>query len=317
VRAALAALAAATGCLGPQVSDTPAPSGDIVPAGTVIPPIDNDEIAAHDGVDGVVPRLSAFAAGAPTHVWDFGAAPMFAAPLFVMMTRQPDGTLAPLAHPPIAGAVPGDPDYSPFWQVFALVVTDRYAGQLITSSTAIEEAVRDGLIEAPAVQSYAVDYPMVASDVTLDVGTGAPLAPAGRIFYEHETVAYFDFGQLAIADHVNVAVAARYVLAREGQEPLSEPIRHVDIDGDGDVLDTNDVFERAAADPLRSPLCRTIDVVVADSVTSIDTSQNDAIAQLQDATQLFDPMPVAGTVVAYQSTDELHNIPAQRTPGGL
>src|SRR5262249_53547179 len=78
------------GCrLGPEVSDDPAPSGDIVPAGTTIPSIDEDEdaevIEKNDGVDGVVPRLSAFAAGAPTHVWDFGPAPTFAAPLFRVM----------------------------------------------------------------------------------------------------------------------------------------------------------------------------------------------------------------------------------------
>jgi len=77
--AALAVIGA-FGCLGPQVSDDPAPSGDIVAAGTAIPSIDSDDedaatLAANDNIDGIAPLLTAFAAGVPTHAWDFGPAP--------------------------------------------------------------------------------------------------------------------------------------------------------------------------------------------------------------------------------------------------
>ena len=307
------------GCLGPQVDDEPAPSGDIVAAGTAIPSIDDEAddaatIAMNDNVDGTVPRLSAFAAGAPVHGWDFGPAPSFAAPVYLVMRELPGGDLERLEHPPIVGTIPGEAGYSPFWSEFALVVTDTYAGELITSSTAIDEAVRTGLVLAPKSLGVALDGPIVASDVRLEVGGTAITAPT-RFYYEHHTVAYFDFGEMPVSHTVAVRTAPRYVLRREGQEPLSEPIRGVDIDGDGDIVDTNDVYERAPADPERSPLCERIDVVVAATTGSIDTSGNDATADLTSMLQLFTPGPVIGTVIAYQASGELRHCPLQRAAG--
>lgn len=309
-----AVLLACAGCLGPQVSDTPAPSGDIVTAGSVVPPIDEEaddaaQLAASDGIDGTAPLLSAFAAGAPVHVWDFGPAPAFAAPVFVLMQRQGDGSLAALPHPMIVGSIAGDAGYSPFREVFALVVTSAYQGELITSATAIDEAVADGLVEAPVSQMRAIDLPQVASDVRVDVG-GASLPPSGVMYYEHHAVAYFDFGAVSVTREVDVAAAPRYVLRREGGEPLSEPVRGVDMDGDDDIVDSNDIFSA-------TPLVQTVNVAVVAGTGSIDTTQSDAQAQIMDASQLFDPQPVAGTVVSYEMTTELRNMPAQRTPGGL
>ncbi|MEO8554844.1 MAG: hypothetical protein ABI678_32925, partial [Kofleriaceae bacterium] len=289
------------GCLEPRVADTRAPSGDIVAPGTSIPSIDEDgedaeTIAANDNVTGTVPRLSAFAAGAPVHGWDFGPAPSFAAPIYLVMRRLSSGELERVEHPPIVGTIPGEAGYSPFWSEFAVVVTDTYAGELITSSTAIEEAVRDGLVHAPEQLGVALDGPIVASDVRLEVGGAAVAAPT-LVYYEHHTVAYFDFGEMPVTRAVEVRSAPRYVLRREGQEPLSEPIRGVDIDGDGDTVDSNDVYERAPTDPGRSPLCERIDVVVAAGTGSIDTSGNDTTADLTSMVQLFTPGPVIGTVI--------------------
>ena len=305
----------ACGCLGPRVSDELAASGDIVPAGTAIPAIDSDSqdaatLAANDHVAGVVPLLSAFAGGTQAHAWDFGPAPTFATPMFVVVTRASDGTLTPTGHPPIVGALAGEPTYSPFCSMYALVVTDTYHGELITSATAIEEAVRDGLVEAPVAQPLAYDRPQVASDVTLDVGVGPPIVPSAAFYYEHKTVPYFDFGEMSIGEHVDVPIALRYVLARDGQEPLSEPVRGVDMDHDGDAVDSNDVFDGAA-----SPLRRTVNVAVVTSLASIDTSNNETIADVEDAAQLFDPQPTA-VVIAVDATDELRNYPQQRTAGG-
>jgi len=300
----LAALALVAGCLGPQVSDDLAASGDIVAAGTVIPPIDGDDadtIAMHDNVDGIVPRLTAFAGGMQIHTWDFGPAPSYAAPIYVLMRAQ-----VPLDHPPIIGTIPGEAGYSPFWSVFDVEVTAAYNGEQITSSTALEEAERDGLIATPKPTGMGVNYPIVAADVRLDMGSVTPLPPAQTCYYEHHTVAYFDFGDVALASSVNVASSPRYVLRRDGQEPLSEPIRGVDMDGDGDIVDTNDIFAAAG-----SPLCQRIDVVVPTSTGSIDTSHDDAVADLKDAAQLFDPNPVDGTVLAFSPTTDLRDCPRQ------
>ena len=83
-----------TGCrLGPQISDERGASGDIVPAGTAIPPIDEDaedalKIAMNDGVDGTVPRLSGFAAGA-----NIGNGETHVRRAALYLRRMPDGSL--------------------------------------------------------------------------------------------------------------------------------------------------------------------------------------------------------------------------------
>jgi hypothetical protein len=278
-----------------------------------VPPLAADDAAqlvANEFVSGIVPLRSAFAAGAPTRAWDFGPAPSFAAPMFVLVRRARDGSLQPLPHPPIVGGIPGDKVYSPYWSLFALVVTDQYGGELITSAGAIEEAVRDELVEAPVAQHVAVDRPLVTPDIVLDVGGGATLAPTAVAFYEHHAVPYFDFGAFAIADLATITPAHRYVLAREGEPPLSEPIRGVDIDGDGDIDDTNDIYDLAASDPQRVPLCATVNVVVAPSVASIDTSRSDDVADLESASQLVPPI-----VIAISPTNELRNCPQQHVGG--
>jgi hypothetical protein len=305
----LATLLLVSGCLGPQVSDELAASGDIVPAGTIIPPIDGDDadtIALHDNVDGVVPRLTAFAGGAQIHTWDFGPAPSFAAPVYMLMREDAAGTPVRIDHPPIIGTIPGEAGYSPFWSVFEVKVTAAYAGELLTSSTSLEEAERDGLIEAPKPLGMAVNYPIVAADVRLDTGSVTPLPPALTFYYEHHTVAYFDFGELAVKSSVEVAASPRYVLRRDGQEPLSEPIRGIDMDGDGDVVDSNDILPAAG-----TPLCQRVDVVIAATTASIDTSHDDAVADLTSEPQLFDPGPVAGTVLAFSASTELRDCPRQ------
>jgi hypothetical protein len=302
---ALAALVLA-GCLGPQVSDELGPSGDIVPAGTVVPPIDGDDavlIAANDHVEGVVPLLSGFAGGQPVKFWDFGPAPAIAAPVFVVMKRMADGSLVELDHPPIAGRLPGEPGYGPIWSKFALVVTDAYAGELITATTAIDEAVRAGLVEAPKALKSGENYPVVANDTRLDIG-GGQTEPARAMFYEHHVIGFFDLGELDLPDAVTVAIGTHYVLRREGSEPLSEPIRNVDLDGDGDRADSNDVLDGA-------PVVRRVDVAVVAGTASIDTSGNEDVADITAAAQLFGPGGATSLVVAYEPTDDLHDCAVQ------
>lgn len=311
------------GCIGPQVSDELALHPDIVAAGALVPAAGDDpalvaQLDANDGIGRVVPLVNGFAAGAPTRTWDFGPAPTFAAPLFVLAARGSDGELAPIAHNTIVEAIPGDPGYSPFWAVFFVEITDAYAGERLTSFEAIGSAVTAGLVEPPIAMAVAVNCPAVAPDVVLELGGGAaPLPPPSNFYYRGRTVTYYDLGPMPIGmDRVTVPESRRYVLRREGEEPLSEPIRNIDIVGDGDLADTNDIYERAATDAARSPLCRTVDVAVTSAMASIDTSGDDAVADLQSASQLFAPDPTA-IVRAYSITDDLRNCPAQRNAGAL
>jgi hypothetical protein len=306
---------ALAGCIGPQVSDRSVTA--ILPAGVAVPEITSNavlaaQIASNDGIDGVLPLVSAFANGQPVHVWDFGIAPRFAAPLLMLMRRDQTQTLTPVAHPRIADALPGDRGYSPFWALFVVEVTDRYAGEQLTSLEAVDEAIDRGLALPPVATENGVNFPVIAGDARIAVGGDQqPIGPNGEIYVRGLRVRHYDLGPVPLTDKVRVPEAVRYVLHRSGEEPLSEPSRGVDMTGDGDTLDTNDVYTTT------SPLARTVRVTIAADTLSIDSSRNEAIADLRTATQLFDPMPVDATVIAYESTEDLHDVVVQRQAGGL
>jgi hypothetical protein len=303
------------GCLGPQVSDRSVTV--ILPAGAKVPEITSNavlaaQIASHDSIDGVLPLVSAFADGRPVHVWDFGIAPRFAAPLLMLMRRDANGTLTPVAHPRIADALPGDRGYSPFWALFVVEVTDRYAGEQLASLEAVDEAIDRGLALPPVATDNGVNCAVTDGGARIAVGGGqGPIGPNGEFYVRGLRAHCYDFGPIPLINKVRVPEAVRYILHRTGEDPLSEPSRGVDMTGDGDMLDTNDVYTTT------SPLARTVRVTVAAGTLSIDSSHDEAIADLRTATQLFNPMPVNPTVLAYESTADLHDVVVQRNAGGL
>jgi hypothetical protein len=320
VRLAPAAALVLAGCLDPLVSDEPGLPGLVLPAGSEVPSAHDDPnieglIEDGDGVADLVPLIHGFAAGQPVVYWDFGPAPDVAAPLF-MLVRDDGGEMVQVDHPTIIDEIPGDPAYSPFWAVLTVKVTDLYDGELLTSFGAVQEAEQLGLVEAPQLQSFAVNCPAVARDVSLEVDEGAePVPPTSHFFWRGMTVDYYDFGPFAVEPGERPVDSPRYLLRREGGEPLNEIVRGVDITGDGDRNDTNDVFSARAGEERFSPLCRTVSVAVAAATASIDSSGDETMAAISRATDLFDPDAVAGTVVAFTETEDLRNCPQQREPG--
>jgi hypothetical protein len=217
--AAIAGLLAAGACLDPLVSDEVAPLGLVLPAGSEVPdahddPIVDGQIAEHDGVDAVIPLLAAFADGAPVAYWDFGPATLAAAPVFMLVQRTAGGDLEAVDHNTIVATIPGDNHYSPYWTVWLVEVTDAYAGEVIPSAAAIEEAQELGLVLAPAEQSFAVNCPAVAAGVTLEVDDTTTLPPPQRFYWQGQTVRYYDFGPRPLADGVTAIAAPMYLLRR-------------------------------------------------------------------------------------------------------
>jgi hypothetical protein len=309
------------GCLGPLASDGVGASGAILPPGTSVPALADDPVALarlamNDGVDDVVTLQSAFADGVPVHVWDFGPAPAFAAPLFAVVERDPTGALVRIDHPTVIAALPGDPGYSPFWAVLFVEVTERYAGEILPSFAAVDEAIAAGLVMPPVLQAFAVNCPAVAPDVRIAVGAGVTMPPNATFYYEAKTVPYFDFGPMPLVDRAVVPEQRRYELRREGGEPLSEIVRNVDMTGDGDANDTNDIYSRRPGLATSTPLVRTVTVAVPAATSSIDDSSDETLAELVTATQLFDPAPTPN-VIGYQVTEQVHNRPGQQRAGAL
>jgi hypothetical protein len=309
---ALAALFAC-GCLDPLVSDEPGLSGFILPAGSPVPSAHDDpaierQIRLNDGVEGLVPQINAFAEGAPVTTWDFGPAPSFAAPLFRLVRREGNGLVA-VNHPPVIEALPGEEGYSPFWAGLLVVVTDAYEDQLLTSLDAVQEAVDLGLVEAPFQVSEAVNCPVVARDVTLE-DEGNEVAPLSQFYWEGMTVDYYDFGRLMIEEEVNVPIADRYVLHRVGNEPANEVLLNVDITGDDDRDDTNDILTGRQGEGGYSPLCRTVEVAVRANANTLD-NLGPGEEPIADAADLFPDDVPNDLVVGYRETDDLRNCPQE------
>jgi hypothetical protein len=309
-----ALLIVVAGCLEPRVSDEVPEDDLILPAGRVVPSLDDDpvlgpQIASADGVEGLIPLLSGFAGGKAVRWWNFGPAPDHAAPLYVLVRKNSDDTFSSIGHPTIVDRVPGDAGYSPFWAIWFVEVTSFYSGQLITSVQAMQYAREEGLLGKPIPQGINVNCPVVAKGVLLQIADDQPGIAADRPFYyEGRLGHYFDFGASALgSDGVTVPETTIYVLRHEGGEPVSEPARLVDMTGDGDLRDTNDILTGVG------PLARVVEVTVTSGSKLIDRSGDQSSSELRSQTDLFlDGLPVTSHVVAYRPTDMLWN--AQLAP---
>jgi hypothetical protein len=323
VASALLLAATATACLDPLVGDEPGPrAGLILPAGTEVPSVHDDrelerQIGLNDGVYGTVPRIHGFAEDAEVYYWDFGAAPTFAAPLFRLVRRTGEGAFEPVDHPTIIEAIPGQPGYSPFWAVLDVPVTDVYAGELLTAFEAVQEAQQRGLVEAPIQPTAGVNCPVVAGGVTLQVGPDAARPPDGRAFWRGVIVDYFDFGGMPLLEKAVAPARPRYTLHRAGGEPISEPLRGIDLTEDGDLDDTNDVLTgRPGEKEDYSPLCETVEVALDPATPLIDDTAPVA-STIRKAKDLVDGSVPTAVVQGMRSTGELRNCPQQRQAGSL
>jgi hypothetical protein len=215
--------ALAAGCLDPLVSDVPGASVHVLPPGSPVPHVSTNpdlarQIRVSDGISdalltmngGLIPQKSGWAKGEAVRYWDLGDAPQVGALLYVLVAKSGD-QVVPTGHPYIGLALPGDAGYSPFLFVQHVVVTDRYAGEVLPSAEAIADAVELGLVEEPVPVMQIVDGPIVAQGHRLDNGADVPT----------ETVPVFVHGYAADLLPVGAGAAFR-PLARLGRLPRGD-----------------------------------------------------------------------------------------------
>lgn len=206
IRAILISALLASGCLGSSGDDGPAPTAQILPAGSIVPSAADDaaltaQIRHAQGVPPVVPLVEVVRGGQPALAWDFGALVRSAPPRFVLVGE--DGHA--IDHLPIVDVVPGDAGYSPFWTVWKVRVTPAYRGELLTSVAALREAVALGLVEEPTPAGREAHAPIVTRDTVVMRSADLPTAPHGSVFYRGEQVASFELASDAGASRVEVA----------------------------------------------------------------------------------------------------------------
>jgi hypothetical protein len=195
-----------TGCLDPLVKDKPGASSHLLPPGTAVPSaIDSPELRVqltlNDGLDdiafmmsgGVVPRGTGASAGMSVRFWSFGPATRAPSPIYELV-RKTDAGMQRIDHPALLDALPGDHGYGPLHGINDVVVTDAYAGELITTMDALADAIDLGLVEEPVPRKMFVDSPVVLPSTKLDVGGATLQALPETVFARGYTVTIFRLG---------------------------------------------------------------------------------------------------------------------------
>lgn len=322
---ALIPFLASAACIDPLVADDVDRSRLFLPAGSVVPhllevePSRRFELSRLDGLPDEAPdaRLfTAFVEGKEVLTWNLGPVSPTPIPLYLLVSESdtpdfetPRGDFSPIGHLPIFDAIPGDPAYSPFWTVVLVPVTDRYEGQLLTSFEAVEAALKQGLVAPPIPLEVAINCPVVLPESRLELPDGS-FAPPKTAYYKGTIVTYFDFDTVAIDPKTGqIPVARVFELRREGAEPVSEPIRAVDFTGDGDLFDTNDLFEAGRGDPAYTGLVWSFDTIVRSDVSTLDVAPDDPGLTRASALWLPSGQPDPAVVVALYPRNTVMNRP--------
>jgi hypothetical protein len=298
------------------------PPGTVVPLLATAAPELATMVAEADQVEGTLPILHGFVDGEPVSYWTVGLSP--ATPQRVrVLCREAEGECVLEDHPMVLEALPGEEGYSAFARVTEVHVTEDYAGEVMPSFEAIDDAVRDGLATLEERNAY-INCPVVAPDIRLELPGGDDIG-GGAVYVRGMEAACLLFdrgsGRLGLGERGTemgeVLIRNVYVLTREGEEmPLMEAARMEDITGDGDAVDSNNIFGAALGDVDYTPLWRMVAVTVPSDYASIDTASDQTMADYTRDSDMFtvdeltyEIAPIDGQIVGYEETDMLINCP--------
>lgn len=281
-------------------------------------------IDANDSIDGVAVRWTAFANGERVRYWHLGrqtATPMIAYQPCV----DDEGECVALEHPLVVDRVPGEEGYSPYLALHHLRVPSGWAGRL-RSFDEVDAVIASGAAADVATGTY-VHCAIASSDAELDVGPDATTTPDRAIWVRGMEARCFDVSrghERPLLSDGAMIVRNVYSLTREGEtDPIHEGRRMVDLTGDGDQLDSNNVLGVGLADGDYTPLWKVVRVTVPADYASIDTSMDDGVADYTRATDMFEIgpdytlTPIEGRVVSFEMSDVVFDCPIQSAEGQL
>jgi hypothetical protein len=306
----------------------------VLPPGTEVPALDGPRLTQVQESDGVGERVwltHGFSGGEPVAYWDFGVVTNDAAMPVYVLCRPSGSSCAPIeGHPRIAPALPGDDGYSPFGWVHEVAVTDAFAGEVIASVAAIDDAVSAGLVSEPEPTLFFLELAIVDAATSIELGPDDWAGPNATLYVDGVAVSAVDFSlthpRLRLDDPSAGTVLVRnvYILTRDGESaPLNERMRDEDLTGDGDLSDANSILGARLDEPDYTPLWAMVLVTVPSDYASIDTSSDQNVADAMSATDLFtiapdySIVPIEGRVVDFSFPGPRVNCPIQSAPGAL
>jgi hypothetical protein len=237
----------------------------------------------NDGLPlGTVPLRTGFVAGHEVRYWDLGQSPTSAEPIWIFLRHLGDGS-EEVEHPPLIDSIPGDTAYSPIRMVFEVYVTPKWARQKFPSLRAVEDGVELGLLEEPVAKEFFTNCVVTLKDNLVEGPEDTKFTPT-EVYYRGRSVYQFCVGDLAgnsglFASKMGAPVFGNaFVLRRETEAmPLDEGTVKADLNGDGDQLDANVVFDSNVGDAGYTSLWKNLDVVVESNYKFGDAQGQDKL----------------------------------------
>lgn len=258
--------------------------------------------------------LKAFADGDPIWYWNVGGPNAnFIAPLFIVI--GPDG----MPSRAIIDVLPGDLGYSPWWRVHEVRTTAKYNGERIWSRAAIDAGVRLGILEEPVITDVVRDCPVVRMGTVVPLGDMKEAA-SDWVWYRRQRVDWIDFGE-----QVRVEIDVRempsypvYIIQRINEsQPIYELVSGVDINGDGVLNASNNIFASKPGGPKYSPLWHRAFVRAAAELPSIDTGTVAVVTSEDDVVDGAGNPRRPLILSVDERKDSLVNCPIQKIRGEL
>jgi hypothetical protein len=230
-----------------------------------------------------LPYLRGFAAGERVWYWHVpGPTSRVIVPVFRL---ERDG--APLGLP-IVDVIPGQTGYSPWWRLVRVPVTDAYDDQPMCSRAAIDAALLAGLVEAPIRTERVISAPIVLPSTVVELGEGRTATPTDICYRDHRA-SWVRFGleQRLPVDVREIPVRTLFSFQRVNQPfVLNERVADFDLDADGRLVSTNDVFEVGPGDPTYTPAWTEVRVRTSSTYRSFDDGEPEITAAEQIMEQL-------------------------------
>lgn len=303
-------------CLGPIGDDTPGSSQHVRARGTTVRALMDDtalvaQVAEHDGIDvPVIPLQPGYAEGVAVSYWDFGETPRFAIPVWLFRRCDErgmplEGDAGMVGHPNLIDAVPGDPAYSPLWEMVVVCVTAKYDGEVIPSRAALRDAIEMGLLHEPTPMGMWANCPVTLATQRMELGAmHEPITPHSG-YYRDRTATYYHVAGMAfgvfLLDPTSQLVEAPFVLnvVRADGTSVAAPIFSV----------ARTVGGMSA--PGYSGVWREVRVVIDDRAPPARYTRASELVRI-DGDDVAAANP---SVVAVEVTGRILNWPVQHAPG--
>jgi hypothetical protein len=192
---------AATATVDAKPDSPPGGPRFVLPSGSMVPSVSENaeltsQIKIFDGLNdnalmmsgGVVTRSTGKAAGTSVLYWSFGTVIVVdnfvvAAPVYILANDDGAGNLTPRTdHPWLIDSIPGDSRYSAMRRIIYVPVTAAYAGEVIPSIEALDEAITLGLVGEPKPAGTWRNMPVVPSGTKLELGGASAPMPATQVY---------------------------------------------------------------------------------------------------------------------------------------